>query len=181
MVTHNFTPYQAALFKQQRSSKQKSRSGAPVRSASICRNWSVPKPTINDNLTNTLVKDILCNSFDQIVTIPTRKNNILDLVLCRNLDPLPYVNIIPPLIDTDHKFIQFCLPIYSMNNKVKESIYHRNFQKANYYDINEYIMNINWALELSRFTNVNDRYDFLQNLYTALDIFVPMKLNKKGA
>ena len=41
-------------------------------------------------------------------------------------------------------------------------------------------MNINWALELSRFTNVNDRYNvFLQNLYTALDIFVSMKLNRK--
>ena len=44
-------------------------------------------------------------------------------------------------------------------------------------------MNINWALELSRFTNVNDRYNvFLKNLYTASDIFVSRKLNrKKGA
>ena len=40
-------------------------------------------------------------------------------------------------------------------------------------------MNINWALELSRFTNVNDRYNvFLQNLYTALYIFVSIKLNR---
>ena len=119
--------------------------------------WSVPKPTINDNLTNTFVQNILCNSFDQIVTMSTRENNVLDLVLCRNLDPLPYVNIIPPLIGTDQEFIQFCLPIYSINYKVKESIYHKIFQKTNYYDMNEYIMNINWALELSRFTNVNDR------------------------
>ena len=44
---------------------------------------------INDNLTNTFVQNILCNSFDQIVIMPTRENDILDLVLCRNLDPLP--------------------------------------------------------------------------------------------
>ena len=142
--------------------------------------WSAPNSTINNNLTNTFVQNILCNSFDQIVTMPTRENNIVDLVLCRNLDPLPYVNIIPPLIDTDHEFIQCCLPIYSINNKVTESIYNRNFQKANYFDMNEYIMNINWALELYRFTSVNDRYNvFLQSLYTAVDIFVPMKLNRK--
>ena len=100
--------------------------------------WPVPKHTINDNLTNTFVQNILRYPFDQIVTMPTRENNILDLVLCRNLDPLQYVTIIPPLIDTDHEFIQFCLPIYSINNKVKESIYHRSFQKANYYDMYEY-------------------------------------------
>ena len=41
-------------------------------------------------------------------------------------------------------------------------------------------MNINWALDLSRFTNLNNRYNvFLQNLYSALDIFVPLKLNRK--
>ena len=51
--------------------------------------------------------------------MPTRENNILDLVLSRNLDPLPYVNIIPPLIHTDHEFIQLSFPIYSINNKVK--------------------------------------------------------------
>ena len=31
--------------------------------------WSVPKPTINDNLTNPFVQNILCNSFDQIVLL----------------------------------------------------------------------------------------------------------------
>ena len=56
--------------------------------------WSVPKPTINNNLTNTFLQNILSNSFDQIVTMPTRENNIFDLVLGRNLDPLPYVNIL---------------------------------------------------------------------------------------
>ena len=61
-----------------------------------------------------------------------------------------------------------CLPIYSTNNKVKESKYHRNFQKAYYNDMHEYIMNINWALELTRFANVNDTYNvFLQILFTA--------------
>ena len=61
-----------------------------------------------------------------------------------------------------------------MDNKFKESIYHRNFQKANYYDMNEGIMNINWTFELSRFTNVNDRYDvYLQNFIYCLRYFCP--------
>ena len=40
-------------------------------------------------------------------------------------------------------------------------------------------MNFYWALELTRFTNVNDRYVLPQNLYAALDIFDLMKLRRK--
>ena len=33
--------------------------------------WSVPKPAINDNLTNTFAQNVLRNSFNQIVTMLT--------------------------------------------------------------------------------------------------------------
>ena len=64
-----------------------------------------------DLTTSTYHKDIpfleciMENNLTQLVSFPTRKNNLLDLVLCRDLDDRTDVAICAPLISSDHEHI----------------------------------------------------------------------------
>ena len=146
--------------------------------------WSIPKPLINDKLTKLFIDCILLNGFEQIVDVATRGSNILDLVLCRNLNMVPEVHIKHPLVDSDHETIEFTLSYTNFksnmhdNNTIK---YKRNFQKINVEGILNYFKNINWFYEFSMVKNVEERYAiFLKYLNLSIQMFVPLKLiNRK--
>ena len=79
--------------------------------------WSIPKLKSNDKITVDILECFLHNAFKQIVNKPTRNNNILDLVLCRNIDTLPKIQIIPPIIYSNHEFLQFNIYIEIVSNR----------------------------------------------------------------
>ena len=143
--------------------------------------WSIPKPLINDKLTNLFLDCVLLNGFEQIVDVATRGSNILDLVLRRNLNMVPEVHIKHPLVDSDHKTIKFTLSYTNFksnmhdNNTIK---YKRNFQKINVEGILNYFKNINWFYEFSIVKNGEERYAiFLKYLNLSIQMFVPLKIN----
>ena len=143
--------------------------------------WSIPKPLINDKLTNLFLDCVLLNGFEQIVDVATRGSNILDLVLRRNLNMVPEVHIKHPLVDSDHKTIEFTLSYTNFksnmhdNNTIK---YKRNFQKVNVEGILNYFKNINWFYEFSIVKNGEERYAiFLKYLNLSIQMFVPLKIN----
>ena len=71
--------------------------------------WSVPKPLTGDKFTNLILDCVVLHSFEQIVKVSTRRSNILDLVLSRNLHKLTDAHIIPPLVNNDHATIELTL------------------------------------------------------------------------
>ena len=125
---------------------------------------------------------MLLNGFEQIVQVPTRGSNILDLVPCRYLHMLPDAHIIPPLINSDHEAIELTLnyknyKLNLLNNNVIK--YKRNFQKINVESILSYFKNINWIYEFSTVKTVEERYAILlRYLNLSIKMFVPLKLIK---
>ena len=92
---------------------------------------SVPKPLTGDKFTNLFLDCALLNGFEQIVKVPTRGPNILDLVLCRNLHMLPDVHIIPPKVNSNHEAIELTLnytnyKLNLLNNNIIK--YKKNFK-----------------------------------------------------
>ena len=118
------------------------------------------------------------NSFEQLVKLPTRGPNILDLVLCRNIDELPDVHIIPPLIPSDHEFLSFTITVSNCYNLVPSATKVKPcFRKADYVSINNYLSQINWYYEFSLVKTVEERYSvFLHFINKAIQQYVPLKL-----
>ena len=129
-----------------------------------------------DKLTSQFLSCAL-NGFDQVVNLPTRGLNILDLVLCRNMFIIPEIKIITPLIISDHEFLQFSLtfPDVTLNkmrtlNTKQKFIFYR----ANIPALINYLNNINWFHAFSTAKNVDNYYTtFLKHFQYATNNFVP--------
>ncbi len=80
---------------------------------------------------------------DQLVTQPTRQNNILDLVLTTHPHLVEDVQVIEELGDSDHQMVRFDVkarPAPIRGNSI--NIY--NFKKANFELFSELISNVPW-------------------------------------
>ena len=79
---------------------------------------------------------------------PREKNNLLDLLFCKNLTSLPVIKNAFPLIDSDHEFVKVILDFpntpstrYKTNecaNNVK-----LNFKRADYVKLQNYLFSVN--------------------------------------
>lgn len=79
----------------------------------------------------------------QIVTKPTRRTNILDLIFVTNPELYSNVDILPPVDDSDHNVLK--LQSYIQNSTECRIIKFKNFYKAYYSKIAENLSNINWS------------------------------------
>ena len=59
-------------------------------------NWLGQMPTANENVESTFLECLMANNFNQIIDFPTRANNILDLVLCKDGFNSTNVSVISP-------------------------------------------------------------------------------------
>jgi len=84
------------------------------------------------------------NNLTQFVSAPTRGNNLLDLILS-NIDEGVYdVHVQEPFLDSDHCSITFSVPgISGVRSLEKESVL-RDFRRADYDRINEYLCAVDW-------------------------------------
>ena len=71
----------------------------------------MPCPKSNAKLARDFVTCVLDNAFTQYVSFPTRENNFLDLVLCKNLSCIPDVKLVAPVVKSDHDCIMMTLDI----------------------------------------------------------------------
>ena len=101
----------------------------------------------------------------------------MDLILCRNIDELPDVHIIPPLIPSDHEFLSFTITVSNCYNLVPSATKVKPcFRKADYVSINNYLSQINWYYEFSLVKTVEERYSvFLHFINKAIQQYVPFK------
>jgi len=108
----------------------------------------------------------------QCVDFPTRKNNILDLVLCSTKSLLKSIHCEPPFSTSDHASI-----LCYLNNH--ENTNHSNtakpcFKKADYTVINAFLATIDWSVVYADCVSVDDYWDaFKEIINTAIYYFVP--------
>jgi hypothetical protein len=140
-------------------------------------NWDLVMPTSNDKLTLVFLNCVLSNNLEQIINFPTRGNNVLDLVLCKNFDYVPHASVESPFILSDHECIKLVVDV-KLNNNVKPTNYSNNisynFRLADYNRINNYLNNINWFLFFSSSMNVEELWNkFMFTLFYAISLYVP--------
>lgn len=113
------------------------------------------------------------HGFQHLVKVPTRRNSILDLVLCNNVGFIGNVVTGPPLGSSDHATVTFQLGIMPEREQFKWA---RDFNRADYNEIGSYLTAIDWIGILSSSSNVDQLYEtFLAILHHAIDMYVPMR------
>ena len=100
----------------------------------------------------------MANNLNQIIDFPTKANNILDLVLCKDVFNSTNASVISPLIRIDHEHLKVTFEyITNLNNTTKISKQKNYcFSQANFNSINNYLSNINWYLLFSDCNDVED-------------------------
>ncbi|GMT09751.1 hypothetical protein PFISCL1PPCAC_1048, partial [Pristionchus fissidentatus] len=131
-------------------------------------------PLFKENVTpaSQLLVD-LCQSIKlaQLVKDPTRKGNILDLVLCNSPGLISNTEVGNPFDISDHQTVQFQL---SLSHSVPVFTLRRDYKKADYALINCQLANVDWVLAFSTIKSVDDMYDLLMKLIQkTIDIHVP--------
>ena len=134
-------------------------------------NWTSTSPVASSTSSKALVD--LCKSYGltQYVRKATLGKHILDLVLC-NIDSLiTHLSVGPPIGTSDHCSISFNidLVIHRSNFLIK-----KDYKKANFDMINEYLLNVDWYGSFSAAKSVNDKYElFISVLRHCIDVMVP--------
>ena len=115
-------------------------------------------------------------SLHHMVCIPTRGNNILDLVLVSNQNLIANLEVGPPLGQSDHLGLNFQL---ITNDKTNDSINQRvmyNYGQADYNIINAYLMTIDWDEQLNQSDSIDEMWGIFMSFLSYIhENFIPIK------
>ena len=127
-------------------------------------------------------EDFLNLTFDcflkQHVTFPTRGQNCLDLVITSDDNNVDNLELLEPLMNSDHNGLGFKLLI---DCKINDSsiISNLNFNKANFDSINKYLNAIDWNEKLNNLDVGTQWSTFCETLHSSLENNVPKRIGKK--
>lgn len=127
----------------------------------------------------------------QMITVPTRINNVLDLIYTNNTDMLSNIKVEPASRKlTDHKIITADIN-YDMHKLPKPQSTSKtaklaefNFwsEKCDYEKVNNYLNSVNWDQKLSSETSVSSDAELLnEEIFNACSLFVPKKKPKANS
>ena len=139
-------------------------------------NWLGQIPAAIENVEITFLEYLMANNLNQIIDFPTRANNILDLVLCKDGINSTNASVISPFIYTDHEHLKVTFEyITNLNNTTKISKPKNYcFPQADFNSINNYLSNLNWFLLFSDCNDFKDLWtEFISKLTEAIDLYVP--------
>ena len=114
-------------------------------------NWDIPCLVNGDKTSESFLNSVIDNSLSQIVYCNTRNENILDLVLCNAFDNIPVVDIVPPLVSSDHDCVKFDIELKYIKNSINTRIptytdinllTNYTYKKANFTILSNYLNSI---------------------------------------
>ena len=116
----------------------------------------------------------------QMITFPTRENNVLDILLTCTPHIITNIQSLPPFSQNDHisdhlsfKF-QLCF-----SQEQQTSLTKLDYKNANYDNINTYLSYIDWNNVFSYSTEIDAQYQsFINILKTAIHLYTPIKKSK---
>jgi hypothetical protein len=130
------------------------------------------------------------NGFTQYVCEPTRKQNILDLVLCNDNFFISECDVIAPIGTSDHWGVHFSIPDGTITSDSFDRpipsphVLGYDFANADYDSINKYLSGVDWQGLLANDHNTQSMWDsFNSVIKVAIDAFVPLRnfpLNRKS-
>ena len=84
-------------------------------------NWIDFVPVHSDVMSVQFLDCVLSNSLNQIVKFPTKLNNILDLIFCKNFYLEPAVCFTLPLVNTYHEFLSLSIDLSYLSSILNKS------------------------------------------------------------
>ena len=113
----------------------------------------------------------------QHVLEPTRRENVLDIVLSSQKELVDNLNIFEPLGNSDHNQIHFDINVKSESKNKKT--YKRNFHKGNYKDMRKYLAKLDWNNMLMNKTAIECWNILKYEIESIIDKFVPFQKQGK--
>jgi hypothetical protein len=171
---HNNQGYFEAL----KSEVETSLAGAPAGRLVLTGDFNCPGIDWTNSTTRGLIDQELFtfsleHALHQHVFEPTRGGNVLDLVFSSDVSLVDNVEVCPPL-SSDHNVIRFDVTAESPNKK--EDTNKRNFAKADYGDIKEFLRGVDWIALQNMFPSVQDFWNVTkETLNFCIENFVPLK------
>ena len=134
--------------------------------------WALVSPTVSTLVANSLCQFVRDNFLYQLVSDPTRQDNILDLVFTNCPDLVVNTEVVDNLPSTDHDAIHFNLNILSTPQEpCSRSLY--NYKKANLVLLNKTLSHIPWNL-IEQCDTVEESWMLFKDLFFgAVDVAVP--------
>jgi len=141
-------------------------------------NWA--SKTASQNPDNHFLEFSSDLNLQQLIKSPTRKTHILDLILTNSPEFFQEFKILPPFgpenHKSDHNFIESTFKFSSKNTQEFPT---KAFFKANYEQINNILLSIDWNTIFYGSTNINQLYNvFLSTIHQIIDEFVPITIPK---
>ena len=155
----------------------------------ICGDFNVPD--INWNQDNCLkCNTVSCtglilslyykHGLQQLVTQPTRNDNILDLVFTNDFNSVVDVKTNEPFSNSDHNTVNFSIVRPHHNNSACTATYRRyfyDFNRADWNSILYYLLSVDFMSIFNSAVSIADACDTFYNiLYHCIHSFVPVKL-----
>jgi len=141
-------------------------------------NWanSNPFPRTLTPFESTFFEFLQSTDLQQIVNLPTRGPNFLDLVFTSDKSLVSSLSVEVPFGGSDHNSIIFDIYLNLKTRVNPDPKY--NFHKADYSQINSILTNINWILFFYNCTDVELCYNkFVSFLQTIIKSQVPLSYN----
>ena len=146
--------------------------------------WLDSQEIHNEKLAPEFIKCVLDNALTQFVNLPTRKNNLLDLMFCKNLTSLPDIEYASLLIDSDHEFVKVISDFPnspSTGYELSECAinFKLSFKKADYVQLQNYLSSVNWFLTFSFINSIQQMWEYFERiLWEGIRQFVPLVKSK---
>jgi len=107
--------------------------------------WSTTSPKLKFPVTDTLCQLVHDNFLSQLVSHPTRGENVLDLLLTTNPDLIASIEVTDSLPGCDHDAIHFMLSAtIPQQSTTKRVLY--NYKSANIDDFKEVLSRVSWDI-----------------------------------
>ena len=132
-------------------------------------NWNTLRADINGNKFLKLVMDCY---LEQHVSVPTRGNNILDLILTTEIPIKDPISMLPPVENSDHDDLLFSIDCSISQEKEKKYVC---YNQADYISMREFVKEGLSYIDLSEMSVGAVWYNFNEVMQEAIERFVPYK------
>ncbi|NEQ69831.1 MAG: hypothetical protein F6K21_30935 [Symploca sp. SIO2D2] len=125
-----------------------------------CTSWG---GELSSNSGNILYQRLLTSPLHQMINVPTRDPNILDLVLTTDSDSVRDINVDDFFPNSDHRLVEFKIN-FSLNKEVESANYIQDFAKANWDELSCQFKSHNWS-SLYSDKDPNESYKTFLRIY----------------
>ena len=143
------------------------------------RNINWENETFTRPIEQSFIDTINDNQLQQIIDIPTRGENILDLAFVGDASAVQDYYTLPPLGNSDHKIVAVELKcLIPRVTRAPRKVY--LYSKGNYSEMDDYLGSTDWDQEFKH-KDINENWEVFKNKYNeCLDKFIPTKMVSTG-